>query len=359
MTWRTMSKEEQRATMAAKVAAAQAILEAEIVKLHSGEDWLNYLDFAAKLHAYSPNNAQLITLQHAKAFEEGRVEDPSPGFVAGFNTWRALGRQVEKGQRGYAILAPVRYTQRSVANRDGVVRVLHPGEAPDPGETEQIQQVLGGFKVEYVFSQSQTTGVALPEPPMPKLLEGEAPSGLGEAVMTLVTERGFTVETAASLTELKGANGVTDFMARSVRIREDMDDAAMVKTMIHEAAHVLLHETAPGSLLDRPRQEVEAESVAFIVAAAHGMSSGDYSFPYVAAWAGPDPAKTIAQTQARVSQAAKVILEASPAPHTTGGKVPGIEMALARAGSERNGVLSRLEQTDIRLIGKTDAAAPQ
>jgi len=295
----------------------------------------------------------------AKAFEEGRVEVPSPGFVAGFNAWRALGRQVEKGQRGYAVLAPVHYMQRSVASDDGAVRALHPGESLDPGETEHIQQVLCGFKVEYVFSQSQTTGVALPEPPMPKLLEGEAPSGLGEAVMNLVTERGFAVETASSLTEIKGANGVTDFRAHSVRIREDMDDAAMVKTMIHEAAHVLLHETAPGSLLDRPRQEVEAESVAFIVAAAHGMSSGDYSFPYVAAWAGPDPAKVIAQTQARVSQAAKVILGASPAPHTTGGKVPGIELALARAGSERNGDLSRLEQTDIRLIGNTDVAAHQ
>ena len=359
MTQEKVTKEERKAAMEAKVAAAQFILETEVIKLRSGEDWLNYLTFAAKLHAYSPNNAQLITVQHARAFEEGRVADPSPGFVAGFNAWKALGRQVEKGQKGYAILAPLHYTRRTATSEDGEVRSLNRNESSSPGETEHIQQVLGGFKVEYVFSQSQTTGVALPEPPMPKLLEGEAPSGLGEAVMTLVTELGFTVETAASLTELKGANGVTDFMARSVRIREDMDDAAMVKTMIHEAAHVLLHETAPGSLLDRPRQEGEAESVAFIVAAAHGMSSGDYSFPYVAAWAGPDPAKTIAKTQARVSQAAKVILEASPAPHTTGGKVPGIEMALARAGSERNGDLSRLEQTDIRLIGKTDAATPQ
>jgi hypothetical protein len=50
-------KEERQLAMAAKVAAAQAILEAEVIKLRSGEDWLNYLAFAAKLHAYSPNNA--------------------------------------------------------------------------------------------------------------------------------------------------------------------------------------------------------------------------------------------------------------------------------------------------------------
>jgi len=342
-------KEERQVAMAAKVAAAQAILEAEVIKLCSGEDWLNYLAFAAKLHAYSPNNAQLITIQHARAFEEGRVADPSPGFVAGFNAWKALGRQVEKGQKGYAILAPVRYTRRTAASADGEVRSLRRDESPAPGETEQTRQVLGGFKVEYVFSQSQTTGAELPEPPMPKLLKGEAPSGLGESVMTLVGERGFTVEAAVSLAELKGANGVTDLGSHTIRIRADMDDAAMVKTMIHEAAHVLLHENAPGSLLDRSRQEVEAESVAFIVTAAHGMPSDDYSFPYVAIWAGADPVKAIAQTQARVSQAAKIILEASPALHTTGGKVPGLEQALARAGADRDMASAQVGQTSASL----------
>jgi hypothetical protein len=150
--------------------------------------------------------------------------------------------------------------------------------------------------------------------------------------MALVGERGFVVQAARSLVELKGTHGVTDLGTHTICIRADMDDAAMVKTMIHEAAHVLLHENAPGSLLDRSRQEIEAESVAFIVTAAHGMPSDDYSSPYVAIWAGTDPVKAIAQTQARVSQAAKIILEASPALHTTGGKVPGVEQALARTG---------------------------
>ena len=32
-------------------------------------------------------------------------------------------------------------------------------------------------------------------------------------------------------------------------------------------------------------KEVEAESVAFVVAAAHGMPTDEYTFPYVAGWA--------------------------------------------------------------------------
>ena len=72
----------------------------------------------------------------------------------------------------------------------------------------------------------------------------------------------------------------------------------MVKTSIHEAGHALLHETAPGMYLPRPRKEVEAESVAFVVADAHGMPTDDYNFPYVAAWASSgrssDPTREIA-----------------------------------------------------------------
>ena len=60
----------------------------------------------------------------------------------------------------------------------------------------------------------------------------------------------------------------------------------MVKTLIHEAAHVLLHQTPPAPHLPRAMKEVEAESVAYVVASVHGMATDDYSFPYVAGWAG-------------------------------------------------------------------------
>jgi len=103
-----------------------------------------------------------------------------------------------------------------------------------------------------------------------------------------------------------------------------------------EAAHVLSHEDPPGSLISRDRKEVEAESVAFVVAAAHGMPTDGYSFPYVAGWAGDDPGKAIAQTQARVSKTAKAILEASPALIVSGGRVPGADQAVEAARQQRD-----------------------
>jgi hypothetical protein len=74
---------------------------------------------------------------------------------------------------------------------------------------------------------------------------------------------------------------------------------------------------------------VEAESVAYVVASVHGMPTDEYSFPYVAGWAGGDADKAIRGTQARVNAAAQAIVAASPAEHTGGARPPGTDLAMA------------------------------
>jgi hypothetical protein len=80
------TKEQYREHMAVKVAAAQEVLAAEVGSLVSGEDWRQFLDFQAQLHDYSANNVMLIFAQHGRAYEEGRVPEPTPTFIAGFET---------------------------------------------------------------------------------------------------------------------------------------------------------------------------------------------------------------------------------------------------------------------------------
>lgn len=306
------TRQESDRARAAKVAAAQERLEAEIARITTGDDWRRFLDLQARLHHYSANNVQLIWAQHADAFAQGWVAAPEPTYVAGFTTWKALGRSVERGQRGYAVLAPLRGARRSAVDDSGQRRQLTAGEEPAPTEMVESQPVLRGFTLAHVFDVSQTTGPALGEPPAPKLLAGEAPAGLGVAVMELVEAAGYSVDTVPGAAHIGGANGQTHWGTRSVVVRADMDDAAMVKTLIHEAGHVLLHATEPGRSLGRGLKEVEAESVAFVVAAVHGMATDGYSFPYVAAWAGDLGARAVAATQARVAQAAKTIIAATP-----------------------------------------------
>ncbi len=289
-----------------------------------------------------PNNVMLISTQHTQAFAEGRVASPDVRYVAGFQTWKALGRWVDKGQHGYAVLAPVISRRRLREDAEGATRGAGRDGGAPPADGEGSRPVLRGFRVEHVFEIGQTSGEPIPEPAPPELLQGEAPFGLGAATAVLIEGRGYSVATVPDAAAIGGANGRTDWGARSVVVRADMDDAAMVKTLLHEAAHVLLHEGPPGRFLDRAVKEVEAESVAYVVASVHGMATDDYSFPYVAGWAGEDAAKTVAATQARVATAARQIIDASPAPHFAGGRPPGFEAVVTSAHARRAGLGSRL-----------------
>src|SRR3954454_13588935 len=56
--------------------------------------------------------------------------------------------------------------------------------------------------------------------------------------------------------------------------------------LAHELGHVRLHQPNPESavLTCRGVLEVEAESVAYLITAAHGLNAGDYTFPHVTTW---------------------------------------------------------------------------
>lgn len=99
--------EERRATRDAKLDEFHERLTGAVEQLVSGEDWRRALAFAARFRSRSFNNATSIWLQHMEAYEAGRVPEPFPSYVAGYKQWQQLGRQVEKGQPGYQILAPV------------------------------------------------------------------------------------------------------------------------------------------------------------------------------------------------------------------------------------------------------------
>src|SRR3954449_8099572 len=96
-----------RAAREAKLEALQEELTTAVSALVTGEDWKRALTFAAQFRSRSFNNTMLIYAQHLSAFNEGRVPEPTPTYVAGFHQWLSLGRHVEKGQHGYGILAPV------------------------------------------------------------------------------------------------------------------------------------------------------------------------------------------------------------------------------------------------------------
>ena len=328
---------ERQAARTAKLEQLHATLTEQVGAIRNGQDWQRWLSVAATFPSYSLNNVLLIAAQR-----------PDATAVAGFGAWKALGRQVDKGSKGIAILAPmVRRPQAGPAEPVGErlsasthQATTQPGNVPPHSEGSTTGRRAGsgavsGFKVVHVFDVSQTSGEPLPERPQPTLLAGQAPPGLWDALAGQVRARGFELHRG----DCGMANGVTNYLHRTVTVRADIDEAQAVKTLCHELGHVLLHDPTgqatgaapalsgttpavltPGALEGRAGQcrgqiEVEAESVAYLVASVHGLDTGSYTFPYVAGWAcevpGVEIDQVVSDTAHRVLAAAKVVLAAT------------------------------------------------
>lgn len=314
---------------AAKLDAVHDKLIGAVDALVTGDDWRRALEFATRFRSRSFNNTMLISTQHFAAFNEGRVPEPVPSYVAGFKQWLSLGRQVEKGQSGYQILAPV--TARFASSTPEVGTSWHHlarGERPSGSETVRTRMI--GLRPAYVWDVSQTTGDPIPERPRPQLLHGQAPPRLWDALAAQVESRGFALRQVPHATAIGGANGLTDYTAHEVSVRSDMDPAAQVKTLAHELAHVMLHgPTNRDAARHRGIAEVEAESVALMIGAAHGVDTSDYTVPYVSSWAesvpGKTPVEVIQATAERVRATAVQVLDDLATPQLGDGDPPGLD----------------------------------
>jgi N-terminal domain of anti-restriction factor ArdC/IrrE N-terminal-like domain len=217
--------------------------------LQQSEEWIHWLDIQSRFHHYSWGNGVLIAMQR-----------PDATRVAGFHTWRELGRLVRKGEKGIQILAPMVGKKSKDADPD----------AP---------KVCYGFRGVFVFDISQTDGDDLPE--ITHRLEGEDPDDLFAKLNTFANDRGVSVTLSG---DLGAANGLYTFLTKTISIRDDLSRAQMVKTLVHEIAHALLHDEQ-AAISDRHGCELEAESVAYVVTSALGIDSSEYSFGYIATWA--------------------------------------------------------------------------
>jgi len=279
-----------------KLAALHEQISDGVAALVESDGWRAMLDTAAKFHSYSLGNLLLIGGQAPQATR-----------VAGFRSWQSLGRQVRKGERGIAILAPCTYRPKAADRTEPAAPAGQEpattsggGAVPGAGGKKQVR----GFRVVHVFDLSQTEGAPLPDV-APTLLTGQAPAGLWDALEGQVLGHGYTVHRG----DTGRANGWTDPTSRTVRVSGGVDDAQAVKTLIHELAHLEAGHVAdlPTYATCRGRCEVEAESIAYVVAAAQGMDASGYSVAYVAGWAGPD-LSVVRQAADTVTQTARCIL---------------------------------------------------
>jgi len=254
-------------------------LSTGIAELTTSDKWTQYLDVQSRFYRYSPNNVMLILLQN-----------PYATRVAGYHAWQKLGRQVVGKESALRILAPMTY------KRD---------DGPEGDNTREIR----GFKLVPVFDISQTEGPDLPD--IVRKLGGLAPEGVFAKLTEFAQGIGFRVERPLSLDS--GANGDTSHSEGRIRVVSSNSGAQQAKTLAHEIGHALLHdpEAEATKELARGLQELEAESTAYVICAALGMDTSDYSFGYGAGWAGgaPEAIRGIKASTGRIQKAATAVLK--------------------------------------------------
>lgn len=255
----------------AKKLAAEALAQlSEDLAAGRSDRLVRYLETMARFHRYSFGNVFLILSQR-----------PDATHVAGFNSWRHLGRFVKKGEKGIAIFAPMMVRPRT-------------GDESS-GEERDTRRVLR-FRIVHVFDVTQTDGEPLPEP----VHVGGDPGDSLDRLRALVTERGITLDTE----ELPfGAEGVS--RGGRISIRPGLEPARTFAVLTHELAHELLHrgDDRPASKTVR---ETEAEAVAFVVCRSICLATSTASSDYIQLYDGSP--ETLAGSLDRVQKVAAEIL---------------------------------------------------
>lgn len=273
-----------KSTNQEKIQAALDRIDHAVENINTDADWLDFLSFSSKFHNYSARNILLIYAQN-----------PQASYVKGYKAWNQLGRYVKKGAKGLAILAPC-------------VKKVEEFKEPDDkseyqdNEGEKVtRKVLTGFKVTYVFDISDTDGSDEQLPVLVKGLSGdtEQERQLYENLKTYISRYHPVQEVVG--TSSKGSYNLDTSV---ISVRDDLDSAQKVKTILHEYAHSIDFARDPDESISRNRRELVAESVAYVVSLHLGLDTSRYSTGYIKSWL-TDKAelKVVADTVQKVASA--------------------------------------------------------
>lgn len=270
----------------ARVDEAKQALTTQLSALTSSDDWKRTLTSMAVLGRTS------IARLSFRNFILTLSQRPTITHAATFQSWRALGRAVRKGERALYVLKP-RFARRDDASKDE-------------------DKKLVGFGVLPLFAFEQTDGPPLETAVAP--VDFESAAGFAHTVERLrivALERCQHVEAIdlrpRTSTDQPGVFGWFHRPTRRIVVLTDTSSQQQFATLVHELAHAILH--GADDHHSRARKEVEAESTSFVVCHALGLDTSSFALPYVATWAGGD-LDEVAEAGENVRRASMTILDA-------------------------------------------------
>ena len=241
------------------------------------EKYRNYLRTMSRFHNYSLNNQALIHLQR-----------PDATLVAGYNRWRdKFSRHVLRGEKGITIIAPTPYKKKIEQEKLDPDTKLPILDADGKVITEEKEIEIPMFRPVKVFDYAQTDGKPLPERVASPVANLTGRVENYEAFMEALRRSSpVPVEVKPMSADV---DGYFSSKSQSITLREGMSEVQTVSAAVHEIAHAKLHnyglqQPEAHKHKSRNTEEVEAESISFMVCAYFGIETGANSFGYVATW---------------------------------------------------------------------------
>ena len=241
------------------------------------DKYRNYLRTMSRFHNYSLNNQALIHLQR-----------PDATLVAGYNRWRdKFSRHVLRGEKGITIIAPTPYKKKIEQEKLDPDTKLPILDADGKVITEEKEIEIPMFRPVKVFDYAQTDGKPLPERVASPVANLTGSVENYEAFMEALRRSSpVPVEFKPLSADM---DGYFSPKSQSITLREGMSEVQTVSAAVHEIAHAKLHnyglqQAAERRHKSRNTEEVEAESISYMVCAYFGIETGANSFGYVATW---------------------------------------------------------------------------
>ncbi|WP_238145639.1 PBECR4 domain-containing protein [Streptococcus suis] len=242
----------------------------------NSDKYKQFLQAISKFHDYSIYNVHMMLSQK-----------PDISLVASYRKWKTdFDRQVQKGEKGIKIWVPMTFKEKD-KNGQPVL------------DADGQEKTITRFKLGTVFDVSQTAGKEIPKPVYN--LESAVPDyqNIYRAARHVSQENGVKI----SFHPIdSGANGYYHIENNEIVIADKkMSEAQILKTLFHEMAHSELHHHNDG--YSRSERELQAESIAYVVANHYGIDTSDYSFGYLHNWSQDKQGYEDLENQLKVVQA--------------------------------------------------------
>lgn len=258
-----------------KVSSYEKLVEGIENIIDSGK-YLEFLKAMKNFHSYSFSNRLLIYAQN-----------PDATKVAGYVTWKNLGRGVKSNPKRIYIIKPIHYKAKTkMSEKEQQITPESLEEDDIKEKNKETEQLFFGWTIVYDI---EDTYILDEEKIIPllddTLINNNSSKNLYDILLDISPVK-VNVESTYN-----GSDGYYDKGANKIVIASRLSQDDRTATLLHEISHALYDDFDYAK--ERDLSEIFVESIAFIVADYFGLDTSKCSFSYITKWSKGDSKKIL------------------------------------------------------------------